>query len=157
MMKMIVASVKDLGTLKDIDLKTYHYPLAQDAWTYALVDSPCTVYLVNYSRKAVAYAVVEPSPCNEKNLRLQRCGVLRDFRGFGVAKFILRDVSQTAKDMLMTRVEVLIPEVHCLPGDPDDVSLWLKFQGFRAASIIKNCFDMYGEDYDGFLFERSVI
>ena len=154
MMNIVPSLVKDLNLLKDVDLKTYHYPLTDEAWTHALVKSPCSVCTVRISKTHVGYMIVEPQ---ELNLRIHRLGVREKFRGNGVGKRLLERAEQLACDGKYAYLEVVVPDIHCIPGDLDNVALWLKFQGFRASGVLGDYFHMYGDDHDGYLFKRKVL
>lgn len=151
MMEIVTATAKDLATLRDIDIKTYFYPVPDDGWAHALVDSSCVVYMVRLGRHHIAYMIVEPS---KHNLRVHRLGVIRQYRGHGAAKMLLTKAEELRRATKSKALEVIVPEIHCLPGDPDDISLFLKFQGFKATGIKLDFFTMYGRKYDGFIFER---
>jgi len=153
-MELVPASAKDLTALKDLDLKTYHYPLSDEAWKRALVDSPCVVYTLRISRTHIGYMVAEPK---ELKLSVHRLGIVPKYRGMGGGKRLLKRVDELAHDTSYTHLQAVIPDIHCIPNDPDNVSLWLKFQGFKATKVLSNYFYMYGDYRDGYLFERKVL
>ena len=44
-----------------------------------------------------------------------------------------------------------------MPGDPDDVTEFLDYMGFKATGEIRYDFCvMYGDSVDGFIFERGL-
>jgi len=151
MMEVVPATAKDRLILQDIDIKTYFYPVSDEGWAHVLTDSSCMAYLVRIGHKHVAYMILEPS---KDNLSVHKLGVLKQYRGLGAAKKLLERAEELKQATKSRALEVLVPEVHCLAGDPDDVSLFLKFQGFKAAGVRKDFFRMYGRRYDGIVFER---
>lgn len=150
--KVVSATAKDASTIQALDLKCYHYPLENDAWSWIFLESTCVTYMVYIHKKAVGYGVIEAVG---DNLRIWRLGVLKQFRGLGAAKALLKRAEELRAATKSKALDVVIPEIHCLPEDPDDVSVFLKLQGFRAVGIKKDRFDMYGCKYDGFIFERG--
>ena len=153
MIQTATATAKDLAVVKDLDLKCYPYPLENDAWTFVFVDSTCVVHIVYVYNKPVGFQILEPI---ESNLRVWRLGVLRKFNGRGAGKALLARADEFRAAIKAPVLDTVVPEIHCLPGDPDDVSVWLKFQGFKATKVKKDYFDMYGRKYDGFVFERGT-
>lgn len=159
MIKVREAGVKDITTLKDLDLKCQIYPADPDLWAYLLTPATKGVYLAHIGHTPVGYAVcadIEILETKQKHVRIQLFGSLARFRGNGVGKALLEKVEDLARNLHIKWVSAVIPEIHCLPDDPDDVSLWLRFQGFRAKRIVKDGFVMYGDKHDGFVFEKEV-
>jgi len=148
------ALVKDMNALKDIDLRSYQYPLSQDTWSRVLVDSPCKVFLATIGTRTVGFIVLEAH--ETRGLQVQRLAVSALFRGKGIATELLAKAESLARDLHIDKLSATVPEIHCLPGDPDDISLWLKFKGFRAVGIRRGFYHMYGDYLDGFVFEREV-
>jgi ribosomal protein S18 acetylase RimI-like enzyme len=145
-------SVKDLNTLKDIDLRSNFYPLEEDAWAYSVVDGHCANYGASIGKVMVGFVLAEQI----ETLMILRLCVRPNYRHHGVGTKLMDKMASLARDLHVSTMSIIIPEIHCLPGDPDDVSLWLKWRGFRATKILKDGFYMYGDKIDGFKFERKV-
>jgi len=152
MIKVVTATAKDLPTLQDLDLKTYHYPLSDKGWKYALIDSPCKVGMAQIGTTYVGFALFEQA---DGALDIHRLGVLSKFRGLGAGKTLLQTANALARDLHSLKLRVIVPSCHC-ENDKDNVSNWLKGQGFRAKGVKTDFFKMYGDLYDGYLFERGV-
>jgi GNAT superfamily N-acetyltransferase len=143
--------VRDLPMLKDLDLKTYDYPMNEAQWQH--IQELDAMYIVTIGKRDIGFTVLEA--CDDC-LNCHRLGVLRRFRGQGVGKYLLNEAVALARDLHKPKLTTVIPEINCLPGHPDDVSLWLKWQGFRAFGVKRNLFYMYGECVDGILFAKEV-
>jgi len=152
MMKVVAATAKDISVVRDLDVKCYFYPVPQEGWAHALVDSSCVVNMVKIGARPIGFSILEPYG---ENLRIHRLGVIKRFRGLGAAKRLLHRAEDLRSATKSSSLETVIPEIQCLPGDPDDVSTFLKFQGFQATGIKRDFFSMYGRKYDGFIFERG--
>ncbi|OGN96977.1 MAG: hypothetical protein A2Z77_00575 [Chloroflexi bacterium RBG_13_51_36] len=151
-MLIVTATAKDLDTLRDLDMRCYFYPVPEVGWSHALLDSACVVNMVKLSNRPLGYSIVEPLG---KGLRIHRLGVLKKFRGIGVAKRLLHKAEDMRRDTGADALTIMVPEIHCLPGDPDDVSGYLKSQGFLAYATQLDAFRMYGRKYDGIIFKRG--
>ena len=151
MMEVVLSMAKDICSLKDLDLKTYHYQIDDNGWKYAFSDDGCVVYTIKISRTHIGFMITQP---HRHNLRIVRMGVRKRYRGLGAGKKLLQKAEEMQVVTMAHKLEAEVPEIHCLPGDPDDVSMWLKFQGFRATRVRADAFPMYGNLYDGILFER---
>lgn len=152
MMKVVTATAKDLTLIRDLDVRTYFYPLTNDGWAYVFNDNACVVYLCTIGKRSIGFMILEPSG---NNMRLHRLGILRQFRGLGAAKLLMRKAEEFRAATKSAALEVTVPEIHCAPGDPDDVSVFLKWQGFKATGVKTDFYSMYGRKYDGFVFERG--
>ena len=152
MIKIHEVSVKDLSILKDIDLRSNFYPLEEDAWAYAVVDGHCANYGASIGKVMVGLALAEQAD----SLMILRLCVRPNFRHNGVGSALMAKMVSLAEDLHVNTLSITIPEIHCLPGDPDDVSLWLKWKEFRATKILKDIYYMYGDTIDGFKFERKI-
>jgi GNAT superfamily N-acetyltransferase len=150
--KIHEVSVKDLSILKDIDLRSNFYPLEDDAWAYAVVDGQCANYGASIGKVMVGFALAEQS----ESLLIMRLCVRPNYRHNGVGSKLMDKMVSLAHDLHVPTLSITIPEIHCFPGDPDDVSLWLKWKGFRATKVLKNIYYMYGDTIDGFRFERKI-
>jgi GNAT superfamily N-acetyltransferase len=150
--KIHEVSVKDLNVLKDIDTRSNFYPLEDDAWVYAVVDGHCANYGATIGKVMVGFALAEQAD----TLLIMRLCVRPNFRHHGVGTALVDKMVGLAQDLHVTTLSITIPEIHCLPGDPDDVSLWLKWKGFRATKVLRDIYYMYGDKIDGFRFERKI-
>lgn len=151
MIDVKIAMAKDIFTLKTIDLRSYHYPMTDDQWKHVFSNSGCLAYVANFSRAKVGFAILEP---RGTNMRIHRLGVTPKFRGMGVGSALMDKAEELRRATMSKKLEIEIPEIHCIPNDPDNVSLWLKFNGFEAGQVREGAFPMYGEMYDGYIFER---
>jgi hypothetical protein len=153
MVKVDTVTVKDLGALKDIDLKASVYTATPEMWAYAIADGHCANYGAYIGSKMVGFIITEQ---HDKAVQILRYKVHPDYLFVGVDVALMEKASFLARDLHVYTLYIIVPEIHCLPGDPDDESEALSGFGFRATTILKDAFDMYGRKYDGFRFERKL-
>ena len=145
--------LRDLGALKDVDLKASIYPATSEAWVYAIDRGNCVNYGAYIGIKMVGFVILEQA---EKVLKILRLKVHPQFKYQNVEETLLAKASDLARDLHIYTLEITVPEIHCLPGDPDDESVFLKGHGFTAYRVVKDAFKMYGRAYDGFVFKKGV-
>lgn len=150
----------DVNALSTLDLKTYHYPLELKKWKELAGQSgkptEPKVVVVEIVRKPVGFALWQE--LDENVSRIIRLGVLHKCRFHGLGRLLIEKVvlhSQTAKK---DRLRVVLPDIHCLPGDPDDVSGFLSKVGFHTTGeVVTDHCRMYGEWREGYVFERNIV
>jgi GNAT superfamily N-acetyltransferase len=104
--------------------------------------------------RAVGFAIWRDAP---DEVTLEKIGVRPDSRNRGTGTKLLWHVVRQARNIGATQVTLLVPEINCFPGHPDDVSQWLLGRRFRTkAPIVKNYAFMYGQWVDGFQFVRPI-
>lgn len=144
---------RDTNYLKDIDLKSYHYPWGGDKWKL-LDEKDHSVCLAIEALKPVGFVIWKGEKALDCILRL---AVKPQNRGRGIGTMLLDRVFSAARVKRFREISTVVPEIHCLPGHPDDVSQWLLAYGFLARPpIIKEYAQMYGELVDGFQFFCEV-
>ena len=153
MVKINDVGVRDMGCMKDIDLKASIYPAEPAAWAYTVVDGNCVNFGAYIGDKMVGFIITEQ---RENVLRILRLKVHPDYTCSLAAEALIEKAESLARDLHVKRLTMVVPEIHCMPGDPDDESIDLNSIGFVAKSIVKDAFVMYGDTIDGFRFEREV-
>jgi GNAT superfamily N-acetyltransferase len=107
-----------------------------------------------FNSQALGYAVWQRF---EGDFLLLRLGVVKQHRRRGIGQLLFDTVLKDARKRNIPKIKVTIPEIYCLPGDPDDVSAFLSSMGFRATGeILTNWKFMFGKTYDGILWEYLV-
>lgn len=145
---------RDVNLVKDLDLKCYHYPWSSEQWAATAGASPSEWCLATLADRLVGFAIWRQE---KDTTSLQRLGVKPDSRNQGVGTGILGHVLRCACTRGVTKLSLVVPEIHCFPGHPDDVSSWLLARGFRAEPpIISKYAYMYGQWSDGFCFVKAV-
>lgn len=144
------AQTRDINYLVDIDIKSYHFPWSVDKWRKFTVDKTCAILLA--SVKAEPMAVCAWKKCGN-NAEIMRLATKPAFRNLGAATALLYAMESSE----LQEIVIVVPEINCFPGHPDDVSKWLLARDYRAvAPILKDHFHMYGKYYDGFKFTKSL-
>ncbi|KPK52836.1 MAG: hypothetical protein AMS22_08425 [Thiotrichales bacterium SG8_50] len=146
---------RDITYLKDIDLKSYHYPWSLDEWMVVGSDETYHWCVAVLKAEPIGYAVWQDHP---RAVELHRLAVKPSERNRGAGTSLMQYICDYARRNYYPRVEVTVPEINCLPGDPDDVSAWLLKQGFKAElPILREHVRRYGRLVDCFVFARSMV
>ena len=153
MIKIREVGVRDLGALKYIDLKASIYPATSEMWTYAVVEGNCINFGVQFGTLLVGFIITEQE---KTELRILRLKISPAFRSYGLEEELVAKAESLARDLHANKLSKVIPELHCIPGDPDDESYLWTGMGFKATKIIPDAFVMYGDLVDGFKFERGI-
>jgi len=145
---------REVNLVKDLDLKSYHYPWGTEEWKKTVGKDPAKWCIAFLKSKPSGFAIWRDT---ESEVDLLRIGVRPDSRKCGVGTELLWHVVKYARMHGMSRVVLTVPEINCFPGHPDDVSEWLLHRGFRATPpIVKEHTYMYGQWVDGFRFVRIL-
>jgi GNAT superfamily N-acetyltransferase len=145
---------RDVNLVKDLDLKCYHYPWSPEEWAATVGEGGAKWCLATIRDRPVGFAIWRQA--KDKAL-LQRIGVRPDSRKQGIGTEILRHVLRCVRTGDASELSLMVPEIHCFPGHPDDVSAWLLTRGFRAESpIVHEYAYMYGHWVDGFCFVKQL-
>jgi GNAT superfamily N-acetyltransferase len=142
------AQARDINYLIDIDIKSYHFPWSVGQWRKFAGGKMCSILLATIKAEPVAVCAWKKSG---KDAEILRLATKPAYRGLGAASLLLYTVESTK----LQKVSIIIPEINCFPGQPDDISAWLLSRGYQATvPILKDYFHMYGKHYDGFKFVR---
>jgi N-acetylglutamate synthase-like GNAT family acetyltransferase len=150
------ALTREANSLLDIDLKSYDYPWPIAKWRAVLGDEEHSVLVACVKAQPVGVCIWRRS---KQHLRAEICklAIKHEYRRHGFACNLLRRVDQDVAELGMLETVVVVPEINCFPGHPDDVSVWLSKQGYTPERhIIRDKFLMYGSLCDGFQFIREV-
>jgi N-acetylglutamate synthase-like GNAT family acetyltransferase len=141
----------------EIDLRTYDYPLGYVEIKDMLMSKDHTCLIAaDEQHQVVGFAVLK-SDRPKGVMEVVRLAVHPKHRGLGAAKLLLEKAEEFCVTCKLHEMFINVPETKCIPRDPDDVSRWLKFQGFKAVTpLLKDAFEMYGGKVDGIKFVRPV-
>jgi GNAT superfamily N-acetyltransferase len=150
----------DISKLQTIDLKCYQYPLSMKAWQEYVNGSgkagKARIVICQVYQTAAGYAMwqVDQEHTSTEVLRL---GVLPKFRRNKLGTLLMEACVRDSQKNRCDKVRILVPHIHCRPGDPDDVSAFLGVCGFKASGkCISDWRQMYGEWVDAYEFERKL-
>lgn len=150
------ANVGDINYLMDVDLKSYDYPWTLDEWRKYLEDLTCTTLLASYKVEPVSVCVWQNKPGIDE-AEILKLATKPAYRNQGAGLFLVNAVIMAAADYKLSNISIIVPEIKCFPGHPDDVSQWLLNRGFHAiVPILKRHFRMYGARCDGFKFMLEI-
>ena len=145
---------RDIGPLVDMDLKSHEYPWPTDNWATVMTRPDVVIFIATSGVKPAGFCVFAVAGAE---LSILRFGVIPKYRRMKVASMIMSNLNNLANSLKADRMSVVVPEIHCLPGHPDDVSSVLGRAGFLATEVIKDRFLMYGGQVDGFKFVKELI
>ena len=156
----------DINTLVALDLKTYNYPLSMDDWKVLVHGSgkkkePRVILLELMSRPAGFCMWKESEPeegKDEQIVELLRVGILPEYRGRSLGRLLVDRCAEECNRNRMDKIRLLVPEVHCVPDDPDNIVGFLnKVDFFPTGEIVEDFKVMYGDMVDAFAFERKLF
>ena len=161
--KVRVSRPGDVNSLTDMDLKCYHYPHALDWWREYMKDmgDKTQIVVCEVMGKAVGYAVwesFEDPKTDQLFIDIVRLGVIPRYRRQGLATLLLEAVENTGRRMRADSLTMNTVEIHCCPGDPDDVSVFMNNINFKTSGVIIRDFSrMYGEMRDAYQWVRRIM
>jgi N-acetylglutamate synthase-like GNAT family acetyltransferase len=89
---------------------------------------------------------------------LAKVGILPSFRGQGLGQMIFTKCEAEAQWSNLKKVFVWLPDLHCNPGDPDDVSVFVNKCGYRATGQCREApYKMYGKPFELYRFEKELL
>lgn len=150
----------DINNLTTLDLKCYPYPLKLEEWQKLVNQSGQRdvprIVMIEVMRQAVGFAMWNYD-WEKKVTNLIRLAILKQYRMKGLAKILMRKCEMESCKSGMGSIRTIISDIHCCPGDPDDVSDFLMKIGFHTTGeIVRDFRKMYGNMVDGYVFERKV-
>jgi len=149
------AQLKDIHSLVDIDLKGYDYPWSVNEWRKFAADPTCVTLIASLRAEPVGVCVWQKRPAIKEGEILKLATKLT-YRCRGIGSLLLHEVETGAEENKLLEMVVIVPEIKCCPGQPDDVSQWLLKRGYKAVKpVLTNHFHMYGSHCDGFKFVNS--
>lgn len=151
-----LAQTRDIHFLADIDLKSYDYPWTIDKWRKIAANPTCVIPLASIKVEPVSVCVWQKKPAI-KEAEILRFATKPAYRNYGIGSLLLHTIEAAAREIELQEITIVVPEIKCFPGHPDDVSQWLLKHGYRAVTpILKDYFYMYGNHCDGFKFVHSI-
>jgi len=145
---------REVNLVKDLDLKSYHYPWDTEQWQATAGTDPAQWCLALLKGRPSGFAIWRMA---DDEVNLLRLGVRPVSRRRGVGTELLWHVVKYGRTHGAKRVSMIVPEINCFPGHPDDVSDWLSKRRFRAEPpIVKEYAFMYGQWVDGFRFVKEL-
>lgn len=156
----------DINDIRDLDIKCYDYPLSMPEWQELINgkegeddSAKAKVAVIEVYRKKAGFAVYRK--VDEDTVEIVRLGVRESLRASGLGALLIKEAELYAKRMACDVLRLVVPEIHCQPEgqrDKDDVSQFLNHNQFKpTGKIVSNFAYMYGEDVDGFVWERKVL
>ena len=151
-----LAQARDIHYLADIDLKSYDYPWSLTRWREIGGDPTTAVMIAAIRADPVSMCVWRKQP-NIKQAEILKLATKPTFRGRGIGTFLLLAGEEAMSAISSDKATIIVPEINCFPGHPDDVSSWLINRGYYVdLPILEGHFHMYGKQYDGFKFVHNI-
>lgn len=139
--------------LMDIDLKCFDRPWTPIEWRR--VSKLCSILVATWNDKPIGMIVYGQTESGDFDV--VKLGVKPVYRRQGIGSRLMLDAILAARNLMVPSIFVTVPESHVCPGDPYDVSAWLRKRSFRARlPNIKDHIELYGEWEDGVVFTLAV-
>ena len=149
------AQITDINNMIDIDIKSYMYPWSLKQWRAVTIDPACDITVATIKMEPIAVCIWQKNSKNEAEIL--KLATKPAYRGHAAGTLLLHSVSLAAVKQGLKRIIIIIPEINCFPGHPDDVSVWLLERMFTAVKpILKDRFIMYGQPCDGYKFVLEI-
>lgn len=156
----------DINTLVALDLKTYNYPLSMEDWKVLVHGSgkkkEPRVVLLELMGKPVGFCMWQDREPEEGQKELVadllRVGIVPGYRNRSLGRLMVDRCAEECNRNRLDKIRVLVPEVHCVPDDPDNIVGFLnKVDFFPTGEIVEDFKVMYGDLVDAFVFERKLF
>jgi GNAT superfamily N-acetyltransferase len=121
----------ELNHLLDIDLKCFEDNIPLEEWRIYLDDSTYSIMVGTVQGIPAGFIMWQGN-------MVVRLGVKPVYRKFGIGSKLLYMVENTLIQLGKKTIIIKIPESLCCPGNPIDVSGWLRRRGFRAEKLEPN-------------------
>jgi GNAT superfamily N-acetyltransferase len=123
------------------------------------------VILLELFRKPAGYATWIRDEEEPSKVFLLRVGVVPGKRKRGLGTLLVGQCLEYCKETHdnledkdpVKEIHIAIPDIHCIPDDPDNVVGFLNNSGFYPnGDIISNAKIMYGNPIDAYIFVRKI-
>jgi len=150
----------DINNIVSLDSKCYVYPFKMKDWQNIVEksgrDGEPRVIMLEVLDRPVGFSMWRLGG-EEKVTKILRLAVLETHRTIGLGRLLVAACHRGSALSGMDKMRLTVPDIHCCPGDPDDVSVFLSKTGFAATGeIVRDFKEMYGDPVDGYVFEREV-
>ena len=158
------ATNNDLSYLCDLDLKCHEQSPADKAWWGQISENQqagCVVACKSHvpigmcvwERQAFKLPEFETK---RETFHIHKICVRKEFRNQGIGRNQIAYVHEAAKKRSCAFISIAVPEYRCNKKEPDDVSEWLAKLNFQAKIILPTKVNLYGCEYDQYLFVFKV-
>ena len=144
---------KDAHYLLDIDLKCFDYAWLPEDWR--AISKACYGCVATWNETPIGMAIFGQTPYG--NVEILKLAVKSSYRNRGIGSRLVFNCLLYAREIHALRLLMVVPEGQLRPGEPGDISSWLKHRGFRAqVPLLRNYFTFYGQPEDGVVFSLPV-
>lgn len=144
----------DINYVRDIDLKSYLYPWDSDIWRKLANDKACYIVTSSLDFTPTGFIVWRT---DDDTCQILRLGVKPCARNSGSGSALLSHAEDWAIAHHLASIFMVVPEINCFPGHPDDVSVWLRNRHYKATlPVIEDVAVMYGKHVDGYKFVKEL-
>ena len=159
------ATNKDLTHLRDIDLKCHEQMVSTHSWWSEIEQNPesgCVVVckthvpvgMIVWERQAFKLPNFDSK---QTTLHIHKLCVRKEFRNNKCGQKLLGYGYEEAVRLECPYMSISVPEYRCgKSAEHGDLGAWLNKQGFNATIILPTKIQMYGQDFDQFLFVYEV-
>lgn len=151
--KIRATTERDAHYLIDIDIKCFDYAWLPEDWRR--ISKDCLACVATYRETPIGMVIFSDNHFG--GIEIEKIAVKPSFCNQGVASQLLFNCALYAREIGDTELIMVIPESRLRPGEPDDLSVWLRRKGFRAeVPLLKNYFTFFGQPEDGVLFSVNI-
>lgn len=151
----------DINTITQLDLKCYDYPWPLTKWQETINDNGKNnagrLVLMEVNKKPGGFALWQIGL--DQIARILRFGVLPKYRNKGYGTVLMNYVKVFCQGHVSQpdKIQIIVPHLSCIPGDPENVFHFLNKCGFRATGQVEKDYAyMYGELVEGYYFESEL-
>lgn len=148
----------DSHHLVNIDVKSSEFPFEFEDWQLLAHYFPEWRIMVScLDETPVGFAIVELDK-DELVMRIHKIVALPEAKRIGVDTTMLCHIEYEAQISGFAKIQLPVPSLACRgPGDPYDISEWLKNNQYRCVGTEEEIFEAYGEKIDAYIFEKNCL
>jgi len=134
--------------LADIDLKCFSWAWGPTQWRTIISQCPSTIAVLG--ERPIGFATMQQRDAD--TWVIGKLGVKQAYRHRGVGNRILESCLDYLREQGALRAVTVVPESLCYPGS-QDIRGWLAQAGFKAGQMLRDHYDIYGEQEDGIVWQ----
>lgn len=145
----------DSHHLLNLDNKVSEFPWDVEDWQLLQKFFPeWEVSVVTLNETPKGFSVIELS-ADEGVCRIHK--LVAQPNGVGLLNVLMDRIEYRAFIKQLDVIELIVSETECRGGDdPYDKTKWMRQQGFKCEDIQTGLFEAYGNQYDGYVFHKSL-
>lgn len=157
--------INDIDYVCDLDLKCHEQSPEPKKWWHVIINNPQCGCMVACDKKVPVGLVawekqafkLKDFPSKQLTLHIHKICVRQEYRLRGISKQLLAYAFERARVMQCPFMSMCIPEYKVgKPGGEGDITGWVESIQFKSTIILPLKIDMYGQQFDKYLFTMKV-